>query len=121
MTADPAAVMRSYVIDISTYGLAEQAGMMCEAMKELIGAGQPWPDGMEFTYYDEEPYVVEFIWDRGDMRAKLCFHGDKDDSVWSVVCGRRRNRGTIFPDIYASCRLFLEAVHDCGWQSSNTH
>ena len=31
-----AEIMRSYIIDIETYSIAEQAGMFCESLKENL-------------------------------------------------------------------------------------
>ena len=29
--------MRSYIVDMESYNLAEQAGMFCEALKDILG------------------------------------------------------------------------------------
>ncbi len=112
MVADPVYVMRSYVLDMETYNLAEQAGMFCEALKDVCDGDYSLFDGMEFLYSAEEPYEAVFIWDLGDIRAKLTFLGDPDNSTWSVVTPKKRLRGAIGKDQEASCRLFLEAIHN---------
>ena len=110
MAVNPAEVMRSYIVDMETIGLAEQAGMFCEVMKEQLGDDWSLFDDTEFIYAPEEPYEVHFIWDRGEMRIKLSFMGDPDDSIWSVVNGKRRFKGMIGNDREASCRRFLECI-----------
>jgi len=110
MVADPVYVMRSYIIDMDTYNLAEQAGMFCEAMTEVCKGDYSLFEGMKFIYSAEEPYEAVFIWDEGDLRAKLTFLGDPDNSTWSVTTSKRRTRGAIGNDKTASCSLFLDAL-----------
>jgi hypothetical protein len=110
MTIDPSEVMRSYIIDLECYNLAEQAGMFCEALKEAVTDFPDLFDGMRFDFYAEEPYELQFIWDVGDIRAMLTFKGDPDLSTWSVVCSRKRTRGAIGIDRSASCRRFLQSL-----------
>ena len=110
MVADPVYVMRSYIIDMDTYNLAEQAGMFCEAMTEVCKGDYSLFEGMKFIYSAEEPYEAVFIWDEGDLRAKLTFLGDPDNSTWSVVTPKKRLRGAIGADRVSSCRLFLNAL-----------
>lgn len=110
MATDPSEIMRSYIIDLECYNLAEQAGMFCEALKELVPDHMAFFSDAEFTFYAEEPYELDFIWDVGDIRAKLTFMGDPDYSVWSVVSPRKRIRGAIGGDRHASCLEFLAAI-----------
>lgn len=117
MVSDPAFVMRSYIIDIETYGLAEQAGMFCEELKDRTAGGGSILQRMQFTYYSEEPYSVEFIWDLGELRVKLVFMGDRDNSVWSVSGKRIRMKGTIFPDVAKACTDFMTAVDSVALKS----
>lgn len=107
---DPVYVMRSYIIDVGTYSLAEQAGMFCEVLKEQLGGDFGLFEGTAFTYWADEPYEIDFIWDAGDVRIKLAFMGDPDNSVWSVIGGKNRFRGTIGRDMNESCRMFLGSV-----------
>jgi len=83
--------------------------MFCEALK---GHSEDFFlfDGMDFIYSAEEPYEAMFIWDQGDLRAKLTFLGDPDNSTWSVTSPKRRLRGAIGSDREASCGLFLNAL-----------
>ena len=111
MVANPAEVMRSYIIDMDTLNLAEQAGMFCEALKENLRDLSPF-EGTRFIYSPDEPYEVHFIWDKGDIRIQLSFMGDPDDSVWTVINGKRRFRGRIGNDRETSCREFLRAVDE---------
>jgi len=110
MVSDPSEVMRSYIIDLDCYNLAEQAGMFTEELKELVPEYINLFDGMKFTFYSEEPYELDFIWDSGDIRAKLTFMGDPDNSTWSVVSPRKRCRGPIGVDRRSSCIKFLETL-----------
>jgi hypothetical protein len=110
MDTGPADIMRSYILDIETIGLAEQAGMFCEALKDyLIEHGNPL-EGMEFSYYADEPYQVSFIWDLGELRVGLTFMGDSDDSVWAVTTRRRRFRSAIGEDRANACREMMESL-----------
>ncbi len=110
MTSNPADIMRSYIIDVETYGLAEQAGMFCEELREQLGDDVSLFEGFEFIYSADEPYELDFIWDRGETRARLTFLGDPDDSTWSVVNRRQRFRGAIGRDLESSCRAFLNSI-----------
>ncbi|MBE6518155.1 MAG: hypothetical protein E7Z70_01245 [Thermoplasmata archaeon] len=111
MTANPADIMRSYIIDAETYSLAEQAGKFCEVLREQLSDLSLFED-FEFTFYSDEPYELSFIWDRGDIRSKLTFLGDKDDSTWSVTSSRKRFRGAIGNDMASSCRTFLSSMNE---------
>ena len=102
--------MRSYILDMESINLAEQAGMFCEALKDVCEGDYSPFEGTEFIYSAEEPYEVVFIWDKGDIRAKLTFLGDPDNSTWSVVTPKKRLRGAIGADRVSSCRLFLNAL-----------
>jgi len=102
--------MRSYIIDIEDYPLAEQAGMFCETLKEFCDGDYSIFDGMEFTYYGDPPYEASFIWDLGDIRARLTFLGDADDSTWSVTSPKSRFRGAIGKDRVASCTEFIGSI-----------
>ncbi len=110
MTVNPADVMRSYIIDMETLGLAEQAGRFCESLRDNLKDVSCF-DGFSFTYSADEPYEVHFIWDKGDTRIQLSFMGDPDDSVWSVISGKRRFRGSI-GDPEQSCVLFLRTISE---------
>ncbi len=110
MTVNPADIMRSYIIDMDTYGLAEQAGKFCEAFREELGSDLSPFDGMEFTYSADEPYDAVFIWDIGEIRAKLSFLGDPDDSTWAVTSRRRRFRGAVSPDMRSAARSFIDRL-----------
>ncbi len=110
MAADPVYTMRSYILDMESYNLAEQAGMFCEAMREVLDGDYSAFEGTEFYYSAEEPYEAVFIWDHSDIRAKLTFLGDPDNSVWSVVSPKARRRGPIGDDRHASCVGFIEAL-----------
>ncbi len=110
MVSDPSEIMRSYIIDLECYNLAEQAGMFTEELKAIVPEYIDSFEGMEFTFYADEPYELDFIWDLGDVRAKLTFMGDPDNSVWSVVSPRKRCRGPIGDDRRSSCLRFLEAL-----------
>ena len=110
MSADPVYTMRSYIVDMESYNLAEQAGMFCEALKDILGEDYSLFEDTKFYYSAEEPYEAVFIWDRDDVRAKLAFMGDPDNSTWSVVSPKSRMRGPIGQDRYESCRKFLEAM-----------
>ena len=107
---DPVYVMRSYIIDMEDYPLAEQAGRFCEALREVCGGDYSPFDGMKFTYYGDPPYEETFIWDLGELRAKLTFLGDPDDSTWSVTTPKRRTRGAIGVERSTSCRDFIAAI-----------
>lgn len=109
---DPSYVMRSYIVDMECYNLAEQAGMFCEALKDACGGDHPLFEGSEFIYSADEPYEAVFIWDIGEIRAKLTFLGDADDSTWSVVTPKKRFRGAIGSNRGASCRRFLDAISE---------
>lgn len=102
--------MRSYILDMESINLAEQAGMFCEALKDACEGDYSVFEGTEFIYSAEEPYEAVFIWDKGDIRAKLTFLGDPDNSTWSVVTPKKRLRGAIGDDKVSSCRLFLNAI-----------
>ncbi len=110
LTVDPVYVMRSYILDMESINLAEQAGMFCEALKDACEGDYSLFEGTEFIYSAEEPYEAVFIWDKGDIRAKLTFQGDPDYSTWSVVTPKKRLRGAIGADRMSSCRLFLDAL-----------
>ena len=111
MAVNPADVMRSYIIDVETYGLAEQAGMFCEVLREQLSDYSIFED-FEFTFYSDEPYELSFIWDCGDIRSKLTFLGDKDSSTWSVASSKKRFRGAIGEDMDSSCRSFLSSMNE---------
>ena len=104
-----AEIMRSYIIDIETYSIAEQAGMFCESLKENLDDSL-FKD-TKFCYYEDEPYEVSFIWDRDELRIQLTFKGDSDDSTWLIINGKRRFRGQI-KDIENSCRTFLDTLKE---------
>ena len=110
MSADPVYTMRSYIVDMESINLAEQAGMFCEAIKDILADDYSVFSDTKFYYSAEEPYEAVFIWDRGDVRAKLTFMGDPDNSTWSVVSPKTRMRGPIGQDRYESCRRFLDAI-----------
>jgi len=112
LAADPVFTMRSYIIDMESYNLAEQAGMFCEAMKDTMDGDYSLFEGMQFIYSAEEPYEAVFIWDYQDLRAKLTFMGDPDNSTWSVAAPRIRRRGSIGKDRNESCKAFLEELRD---------
>ena len=102
-------VMRSYIIDMETIGIAEQAGRFCESLKENLSDTGIF-EGTQFTYSSDEPYEAHFIWDKGDTRIQLSFMGDPDDSVWSIVCGKRRVKGLIGSDPEGSCKRFVDTL-----------
>ena len=104
-----AEIMRSYIIDIETYSIAEQAGMFCESLKENLD--DPLFKDTKFCYYEDEPYEVSFIWDGDELRIQLTFKGDPDDSTWLIINGKRRFRGQI-KDIENSCRTFLDTLKE---------
>lgn len=110
MSVDPVYTMRSYIVDMESYNLAEQAGMFCEAMKDILADDYSLFEGTKFYYSAEEPYEAVFIWDRDEVRAKLTFLGDPDNSTWSVVSPKSRMRGPIGYDRHESCASFLEAM-----------
>ncbi len=110
MTSHPVYQMRGFIVDAETYGLAEQAGMFCEALSEILGADLSLFDGFEFGCHMDEPYEMVFMWDRGSLRVKLSFLGDPDDSTWFVGDDRRRFRGAIGTDRCASCRRMLDSM-----------
>lgn len=84
--------------------------MFCEALKDTLAEDFSVFDDTKFYYSAEEPYEAVFIWDHGDVRAKLTFMGDPDNSTWSVVSPKTRMRGSIGKDRYESCRMFLGAM-----------
>ena len=111
MTLHPSDQMRGYIPDIKTYGLAEQSGMFCEALRDCLSDPALF-DGMQFDYSIDEPYEVVYLWDLDDIRAKLTFMGDPDNSTWSVTSRKKRSRGAIGQDRHQSCKLFLDAIRD---------
>ncbi len=119
MTINPADMMRSYIIDMETYGLAEQAGKFCEALRESMGEDLSLFYDTKFIYSAEEPYEAVFIWDLGDLRAKLTFMGDPDNSTWAVSSRKKRFRGAIGKDPNAACRLFLDSLRDTRFVASH--
>ena len=105
-----AEVMRSYIIDMETIGLAEQAGMFCESLKERLDDSL-FKD-TKFCFHEDEPYEVDFIWDRDDLRIQLVFKGDADNSFWSIIKGKRRFKQAIGRDVDTSCSSFLETLRE---------
>ena len=103
-----AEVMRSYIIDVETYNLAEQAGMFCEYLCEQDLSAF---EGTKFCYSPDEPYGVHFIWDKGDLRIQLSFKADKDDSTWYIINGKKRFKRPIGNDPEGSCREFVETLN----------
>ena len=104
--------MRGIIIDVETYNLAEQAGMFCESLKDAMDGDTSPFNETKFIFAADEPYEIDFIWDSGDLRIKLCFMGDPDNSTWSVSEGKRKFRGTIGDDRDASAKLFLETIRE---------
>jgi len=104
-----AEIIRSYIIDMETYNLAEQAGMFCECLGECNLSAF---EGTKFCYSADEPYGVHFIWDKGDLRIQLSFKADKDDSSWYIINGKKRCRKTIGNDPEKACREFLDTLND---------
>ena len=105
----PSDMMRSYIIDMETLNLAQQAGMFCESLRGIDVSAF---EDAKFYYDADEPYAVHFIWDKEDMRIQFSFKADEDDSVWMVSRGRRRFRSPIGNDRDKACREFLEAVKE---------
>ena len=109
---DPYEQMRGVIIDMETYNLAEQAGMFCESLRDALNGNTSPFDDTEFTFAADEPYQIEFIWDSGELRIKLCFMGDPDNSTWSVSEGRRRFRGAIGKDMGGSAESFIVSIKE---------
>ena len=108
---DPYEQMRGVIIDVKTYNLAEQAGMFCESLREALGQDKsPFRD-TEFFSTSDEPYELLFIWDSDDLRIKLCFMADPDNSTWSVSKGKKRFKGEIGKDRDTSARIFIDTVN----------
>lgn len=102
-----AEIMRSYIIDMETYGLAEQAGMFCEYLGEYDLSAF---EGTKFCYSEDGPYGVHFIWDKGDLRIQLSFKADKDDSTWYIINGKKRFKRAIGNDPEKACIEFIEVL-----------
>ena len=103
----PSDMMRSYIIDMESLNLAEQAGMFCESLRECDVSVF---EGTKFYYSPDEPYAVHFIWDKDDMRIQLSFKADEDDSVWSVSNGGRRFKSPIGKDRDKACKEFIGTI-----------
>lgn len=110
MVTDPTGQMRHHILEMKTYNLAEQAGMFCDAMNDVL-QGEPFPEN-DFTFASDEPYEVYFEWYFGDVKAGLTFTADRDDSEWFVNSedGRRRMRSHVGSDVPESARRFLEEL-----------
>ena len=116
MTVEPWDQMRPCILDMRTYGLAEQAGMFCDGLENAHRGNPVDFSGSEFTFDSDEPYEVYFEWYFGDILAGVSFHGDRDDSEWFVnrTDGNRRFRfrQPVGDDTWGSAKPFLEQLSE---------
>ena len=113
MATDPTEQMRYHILEMDTYNLAEQAGMFCDAMNDILSSSGRMFPGSEFTFAYDEPYEVYFEWFFGDVKAGLTFTADRDDSEWFVNSGenmRRRMRMRIGDDTPCSTERLVDEV-----------
>ena len=112
MRRNPSEDMRGCILDTRTYGLAEQAGMFCDALESLEADFS----GSEFVFDADEPYEVFFEWRFGDVVAGLSFMADRDNSGWFVntLGGQRRTRvRSAMTDFHAAdAGMFVQALEE---------
>lgn len=101
--------MRELIIGLDTFNLAEQAGIVCDTLDDIVV-----PDVdlsvAQFIFEADEPYEVYFEWRFGDVCAGFSFLADRDESSWFVNDRRRRLRRPISGRYIECASEFIEEL-----------